>query len=321
MDGTCLRVADSDENFAHFGKPGGRGGEEDAGYPQLRLACLLDVTSRLIVDANFGPYATREQELTRPFWSAMPDHSLTLLDRGYVDDKSLAELTCQGTERHVLVRLRQNSRVRALRELADGSLLVALPAPRTLGKTHPHLPEELVGRLVAYQHPEGKPGRFFTTLVDHETFPAREMIRLYHERWEIEVAYDELKTHMLERPESLRSRLPEGVTQEIWGLLLAYNLVRRERVMTAVARKMPANRISFRYAVISIQQLLWFAACTPSPGTIPKHLKDLPDKLREFLLPERRSARRYPRHVKIKMSNYKRNRGKRQTPVSDVGIP
>jgi hypothetical protein len=64
---------------------------------------------------------------------------------------------------------------------------------------------------------------------------------------------------MLERPESLRSRLPEGVAQEIWGLLLAYHLERREMVTAAVARKIPSNRISFRYAVIRIQQLLWFA--------------------------------------------------------------
>ena len=85
VDGTCLRVQDTDENFAHFGKPGSRNGSGDAGYPQARLACLMNLETRLLVDASFGPYATSEHELARSLWDSVPDNSLTILDRGFVD--------------------------------------------------------------------------------------------------------------------------------------------------------------------------------------------------------------------------------------------
>jgi hypothetical protein len=75
IDGSHLRVADSDANFAHFGKPGGRGGKSDAGYPQARIAVLLNLRTRLLLDARFGPFATSEQALTAEMIETIPGSS------------------------------------------------------------------------------------------------------------------------------------------------------------------------------------------------------------------------------------------------------
>lgn len=312
VDGTCLRVQDSDENFEEFGKPGGRRGPADAGYPQLRMACLLNLSNRLLVDANFGSFATGEHTLAASLWSSVPPRSLTLLDRGFVNYAVFHSLVEQGDDRHVLVRFRKTEKPTLIKELSDGSALVRLTPSRTAVQKNPGIKGTSVeGRIIAYQHPNGKAGRLFTTLTDEREYPAQELIELYHQRWEIELGFDELKTHLLERRESLRSKKPDGVRQEVWGLLTLYNLIRYEMLGAAKQHGLDANRISFRSSVLWLRNFWQVTAWGVSPGTIPKHLKNLRSSLNVLFLPPRRSDRRFPRHVKIKMSNYARNRGKR----------
>jgi len=314
VDGVTLRLQDSKENFEHFGKPGGPGGRNDAGYPQLRAACLLNVTSRLLLDAEFGPFAMGEHELAEALWKSIPDSSLTLLDRGFINYRTFFELIDGGQRRHFLVRMRSDLCFEACHELEDGSLLGALRPSASLRAQYPEVGEEIRGRIIEYQHDGGSPGRLFTTLLDEGEHPAAELVALYHERWEIELAYDEVKTHMLERKESLRSKRPEGVYQEVWGIFLAYNLIRREMALAAAQEKLPPNRISFRVALLEIRNLLFLASMSSSPGTLPRHIRDLSRKVTSIVLPERRTERRYPRHVKIKMSKFKRNRGQTLPP-------
>ena len=146
----------------------------------------------------------------------------------------------------------------------------------------------------------------FTSLRNPATHPAAELAALYHERWELELAFDELKTHTCERVETLRSKAPARVEQEVWGLLLAYNLVRLVMSRAAPRARVPPLRLSYRYALLAVRAF-WHAAWDTSPGTLPRRLEALLDELALFVLPERR-PRRYPRAVKIKMSNYPRNR-------------
>ena len=130
---------------------------------------------------------------------------------------------------------------------------------------------------------------------------------LYHERWELELGYDEIKTELLDSEEAIRSRKPTGVQQELWGVFLAYNLVRLEMERVAAAAGVEPTRISFVAALrLSCDEWLWCAIA--SPGAIPKHLRNLRTALTSLLLPPRRSDRRFPRAVKIKMSNYPRKR-------------
>lgn len=310
VDGSHLRLQDSDENFEHFGKPGGRSGSADAGYPQARIVWLMNLRNRLLTDARFGVWSVGEQSLAKELWKSVPENSLTILDRGFVSYEAFVELIEGEENRHYLVRLRANMNIDITEELEDGSAIAVLRPHRKLLAQRPDIRGEIVGRVIEYKHHGGEKGRLFVTLLDPQVFPAEELVELYHERWELELGYDELKTHMLERKECLRSKRPEGVRQELWGLLLVYNLVRREMLLAAQAHELPPQRISFRSALLWIRNF-WLIAWRTAPGNVPKHLGQLRSTLDVLILPPRRSERRYPRHVKIKMSNYPRNRGKR----------
>jgi hypothetical protein len=124
-----------------------------------------------------------------------------------------------------------------------------------------------------------------------------------------ELRYDEIKTHLLEREEAIRSRTPEGVRQEIWGIALAYNLVRLEMERAADEAGIEPNRISFVNALALIRNA-WLMWSTPplAPGRIPEGLLRLRHVLKLLVLPPRRRERAYPRAVKIKMSAYRRKR-------------
>jgi hypothetical protein len=153
----------------------------------------------------------------------------------------------------------------------------------------------------------GKEQMLLTSLLDPTKYPAKEIVALYHERWEIEMGFDELKTDMLERNVPMRSQTPQGVRQELWGVLLAYNLVRREMEQVAKEANVSPLRISFIASYRFIRdEFLWCAVARP--GAIPAHLKRLRQQLSLFLLPQRRSGRRYPRAVKRKSSQYPSNR-------------
>lgn len=322
LDGSTVRVADTESNFEYFGKPGGRGGANDAGYPQLRMVCLMNLRNRLLEDMRFGPYSTSEHTLASELWEVVPDRSLTIVDRGFINYPAFVGLVDEERERHLMVRLKSNMKPTLLEELSDGTLLVEIHPTKKVLADHPEIAPALKGRVIYYQHPGGQAGRLFTTLIDPVKYPAQELVLLYHERWEIELGFDELKTHMLERKECLRSKKPEGVKQELWGLLLTYNLVRREMLLAAAHHKLPPQRISFRSSLLWIRAF-WITAWTTSPGNLPRHLGELRSTLDVLILPVRRSERRYPRHVKIKMSNYKRNRGKRKEgePAKATGPP
>ena len=140
--------------------------------------------------------------------------------------------------------------------------------------------------------------------------PSAELAALYHERWELELAFDELKTHTCDRVEALRSKAPARVEQELWGLLLAYTLVRLVMSRAAPRADVPPVRLSYRYALLAVRAFC-HAAWETSPGTLPRRLDALLDELALFVLPDRR-ARRYPRAVKIKMSSYPRKRPHRR---------
>src|SRR5205814_7819843 len=119
---------------------------------------------------------------------------------------------------------------------------------------------------------------------------------------EIELGYDEIKTELLEREEAIRSKSPDGVAQELWGVFVAYNLIRLEMERIADEIEVDPLRVSFVAAMRLIREEWTWSTITASPGAIPGHLRDLRDKIRRFLLPPRRPERRYPRAVKLKMS-------------------
>jgi hypothetical protein len=305
-DGSCLRIPDTASNEAEFGRPGS-GKRSKAGYPQARVVALMAVRSHLIVAANRGGLDQGEQALFRPLIEKIPDYSLTILDRGFISWKLANDIQSQGRERHWLMRSKKNLKLRILKKLGSGDALVEITPSSKLRRAHPEIPAVMQARLVSYRVKGYRPQKLLTSLTDPEQFPREELASIYHERWEIELGYDEVKTHMLERSEALRSKTPQGVYQEIAGILVAYNLVREAMRRAACEVGVDARRISFRNALLSIRNFCVTAWMT-SPGVLPKMLIGLESDLRLLVLPERRSERRYARTVKIKMSSFQRNK-------------
>jgi hypothetical protein len=299
VDGTSLTVADNAENVAYFGKSNSKHGA--SAYPLLRLTALFALRSHLVVSAAFGAYARSEHYYASELWSALPDNSLTIVDRGFFAANILFPITANAMERHWLTRARKNMRGRVITALGPSDELWELSISNHTRKQNPRLPETWTVRVITYQKKGFQPQRLVTSLVDASRYPAPELIELYHERWELELAYDEMKTEMQGGPTStLRSKHPERVNQEMWGLLLAYNLVRLEMERVAEEAKVPPNRISFASVFNRVcDEWLWLAD-TRTPGAIPKQLQRLRKDLRRFILPPRRRERSYPRAVRIK---------------------
>jgi hypothetical protein len=308
LDGTHLRVPDTDANLEHFGKPGSS--RSDSGYPQLRMVALMNLTSRLLAGAATGPWSKGEVTLARELWASVPDHSLTIIDRGFQSYMHFFQLLAEGTNRHFLGRAKTNTRYEVTASLPDGSALALLHPSSDLKKKEPGIPGPIEVRVIEYCHPGGKPSILLTSLLNATMYPAKEIVALYHERWELELAFDELKTDLLDRKEALRSKKPEGVHQEVWAILLTYNLIRREMALTARSYAAEPREMSFRSSMFIIRDF-FIGARWISPGNLPKVLRQMREDIRRHALPPRRTERRYPRHVKIKMSNYKRNRRKR----------
>jgi len=306
LDGTTLRVADSDENRAHFGFA--NGGRSDSGYPLVRMAALIAARSHLIVAAAFGPYTNSEHHYAERLWSEIPPNSLTLVDRNFLSARILLGLQ-NGTNRHWILRAKSNTSWTIVKKLGPDDLLVEMKVSDTARRQDQTLPATFQARAIGYSIDKSKPKQWMlTSLLDPAAYTALEIIAGYHERWEIELTYDELKTHQLDRLETLRSRSVKGIEQEIWGVLLTYNLVRLEMERIADEAGLPPSRISFVVAMRYIRDEWEWCAISSSPGSFPEKLRRMRAKILNFVLPERRSERRFPRAVKLKMSNYAKKR-------------
>jgi hypothetical protein len=310
VDGSTLRVADSPENRDHFGgqdsgrHAGGRD-ERHSGYPSMRLVVVMALRSHLLAAATFGPYGVDERRYAESLWATVPDHSLVLIDRAYLQANVLVPLMSNGSERHWITRAKANSTYALIRRLGRGDELVEFKVSGEARRKDPTLPKVFRARALRYQRKGYKPQVLLTSLVDERRYPADEVRALSHERWEIELGFGEIKTDMLERLETIRSKTPNAVAQEMWGLLIAYNLIRLEIERVAAELKVAPIRISFLAALREVVQQ-WHFATIASPGKVPERLSTTADRLRQFLLPPRRPNRVFPRAVKIKMSNYAR---------------
>jgi hypothetical protein len=307
LDGTTLRVPDSAENWETFGGQCGNGTRNGSAYPQVRLVVVMALRSHLLAAAYFGEYATGETTYARQFWDELPDDSLTIIDRAYLVADDLCALVRSGENKHWLVPAKSTTNLRKVKKLGPNDWIVEIELSEATRNKYPNLPLVVLARAITYRK-SGFPKRtLLTSLGNAECYPARELIALYHERWELELGYDEIKTHLLAREEAIRSRTPVGVCQEIWGILIAYNLVRLEMERAADEAEVEPSQMSFVNAVALIRYCWLVSTTRPlAPGRIPERLLDLRRQLKLLVLPPRRPERRSPRVVKLKMSKFKR---------------
>jgi len=313
VDGTTLRAPDTAENEAAFGRVPTRW-ESTGGYPVLRLVALMVLRQHVLTGLALGAYRDSELGLAAALWPQLPDASLVILDREFAAYALFHQLGDATRQRHWLTRARTGPlalRRRVVQRLGPGDELVELTPSLEARRLVRHGPRDLTPtlrvRAIRYRRRGFRPQTLLTSLLDPVAYPAAELVALYHERWELELGFDEVKTHTLERTEALRSKTPARVTQEVWGLALGYNLVRLAMARVAAGAGVAPTRVSYRHALQFIR-LFWLTAWTTSPGMLPRRLDALHDELALLILPARRPERRYARAVKRPLSRYRRNR-------------
>jgi len=309
IDGSSVRVPDTEENRGHFGGQSGRA-ETMSSYPMARLVTLMVLRSHLLASAHLGPYAgTHELEPAKELSALIPANSLTVVDRGFLGASMLLGICDEthGKNRHWLTRAKSNSKWSVAKRLGKGDDLVEMTVTKKARAKDSSLPKTWLMRAIRYRRKGFRPQTLLTSLLDPKTYPSEEIIALYHERWELELGYDEIKTELLDREEAIRSKTQKGVEQELWGVLLVYNLIRLEMAAVAKEANVEPVRISFVESLRLIRdEWMWLAVT--SPGAIPKRLAALRTNIKRYILPPRRPKRSYPRVVKIKMSGYNRKR-------------
>ena len=304
VDGTTMAVADTPVNREYFGGQDSGVNKIPSGYPIVRIVALVNLRSRLLADARIGPYATTsELSLTDDLLDSVPDNTLFISDRNFLTFRVLRPLLTKGSNRHFLMRAKKTTAMDPIESLGKNDSLVELPISAKARKEDPTLGKTWIARAIRYQVPGHDPQFLLTSLLNPKTHPAAELIGLYHERWDLEIGFAEVKTTTLEQRPALRSKLPTTTLQEVWGILLAYNLVRLEMAALAEEADVMPNRISYIAALHLIRDE-WLWSALTSPGALPARMRDLRASLSHYILRPRRPERVYPRAVKNRTKPY-----------------
>ena len=204
-------------------------------------------------------------------------------------------LSLRGEERHYLIPAKSNTKWERLSGTEQDGLVRMRVSPQARAKA-PSLPEYWTARAVRMVAANGKERVLLTSLLDRRRFKAEDLAECYRRRWEIETSYRELKQSMLGTALTLRSQQPTGINQEIWGGLIAYNLVRLEMAKAAIQAKVEPTDLH-----ILQNEMIWAAGM--APGRLPAHLLRLRIQL-QFAIVEKRRGRQCPRVVKALPKRY-----------------
>jgi Insertion element 4 transposase N-terminal/Transposase DDE domain len=291
IDGTTLSIPHGTANLARFTTGGGSHG--GTGYAQVRLLALVACGTRALIDAVFGPTASGETTYARGLLRSLRPGMMVLADRNFAAAALITAITRTGA--HALVRVKNGRQLPVLCHYPDGSALSQLGATRI----------RLIDCQITISTSAGRHTgayRLVTSLLDHRAYPAGELIRLYHERWEIETAYLEIKSTIL-GGRVLRARTPAGIDQEIYALLVTYQLLRT--AIADAAATCPGtdpDRASFTIACQAARDQLIQAAGIIAAATIDL-AGTIGRRVLASLLPARR-LRISPRIVKRAISKY-----------------
>jgi hypothetical protein len=266
IDGTCFDVPDESENVAFFGYPSFSRGE--TAFPQVRVVALVETGTKKVTAAEFGPYKTSEQVLTTALINRakLTPEMLLLADRNFVGYPLWSRI--MSSEAKVLWRAKVGLNLPILESFPDGSNL-----SRLRDSKNAKLPDYPI-RVIEYNLKDEKlppgsenPGqekyRLVTNIFDHKLAPALELAALYHERWEIETLYREFKTSLQGASTTLRSKTPELVLQELWGLLLVHFTLRVLMAESAWQVGIDPDKLSFLGAVRIVQRKVPLMAVFP----------------------------------------------------------
>jgi hypothetical protein len=260
LDGSCLDVADEQANAEFFGYPTATRGQ--SAFPQARVLGLVECGTHAVVAADIAPYTRSEKAMAvqaLPGW--LHKDMLLLADRGFYSFK-LWHLAA-GSGAALLWRVSATIKLPARQVLADGSYLSTIYDSADSARRHGTTVRVIEYTLENSATPVQDSYRLITTVLNADQAPGLELAALYHERWEIEGVFDEFKTHLRGASTVLRSKTPDLVQQELWGLLLAHFAVRQLMAQAAWRQQLDPDRLSFMHAVRVIKRKLPQAAAVP----------------------------------------------------------
>lgn len=302
-DGTALDVPDTPANAAEFGFTG-KGGVNQSGHPQVRLMALTECGTHALVDAAFDAVARfSEHKLARRLLASLRPDMLLLADRNFAGHQLWG--LARATGAHLAWRIKKNLVFVPLRVLSDGSYLSIMRTPaenirhgqaRAAGRTLPEPPRGHLVRIIEYTvtiHPQAGPPRtetfrLVTSLLDHRLAPAHQLARAYHQRWEIENGFAELKNSLRGAGFILRSKAPELIYQEIYALLTVYQALCALQTRAAEHGGTDPDRISFTVTV-QLARLTVAAQAATNVTTLDTARREVTTELLAALLPPRRN--------------------------------
>lgn len=262
LDGSTLDIADEKGNEKAFGRPSASRG--NSAFPQLRFVSLVENGTHVLFGTRMGGVDTGEITLAKEVLPSLRKGMLCLADRNFFGFALWTLARATGAD--LLWRIKKTLRLPGEQKLPDGSYLSRVYASQ---KDQRHGTNGVVVRVIEYRL-EGVPGaeplyRLLTTILNHEAAPAAELAALYHERWEIETALDELKTHLRGSRIVMRSKTPDLVKQEFYGLMMAHYAVRGLMHEAALKAGEDPDRLSFLHAVRVVRRkIARFASIPPS---------------------------------------------------------
>lgn len=327
FDGSTGTMPDTQANRDEFGKPSSR--SDHAAFPQLRMMTLMAVSVRVMLDLAYASYTgkgTGERSLVLQILKRVVHKGLLfLLDAGLYSFEIVWEI--DQAEQKFVVKAPRSLKPKPFKNLRDGSCLATLTRkvedtdapPAKNGRKH-WKTQTMTVRVIRFEIPGFRPVTLLTNILD-TSITAREIALHYHRRWDIEVAYDEIKTHQCatlrgQMPTTFRSKRPDLVEQELYALLIAYNAVRLLIRQAADEHGKAPSSISFLNAlqhIIDAAPLM--TADTADPEVKFSYLLAL---IADCEIDRPHRPRINPRVVKVKMSKFERKRDKHKSEIRDI---
>jgi hypothetical protein len=262
LDGTCLDVADEAANSAHFGYH--KASQGHSAFPQARVLGLVECGTHVVTAAAIGAYSCSETAMAPALLAALDPSMLLMADRGFYSFPLWEKASATGAQ--LLWRVKTNLALPVEERLADGSYLSTLYDSKDRRRQHGRKVRVIEYELIGGPAQAEDRYRLITTCMDPALSPAQELASLYHERWEAESVFDELKVHLGGGPgysTMLRSKAPDLVKQEFWGMLLAHFGVRQLMQEAARTQRTDPDRLSYTHTVRVIKRKLPQAAALP----------------------------------------------------------
>jgi hypothetical protein len=264
IDGMCLDVADTTANDDHFGRPGVNKGEQ-AAFPQARVVALAECGTHAVFAAQIGTYSDSEATLAKRLLDRLVPGMVLTADRGFFSYDLWRKAVATGADLLWRIRIdKAGPKPTHLEDLPDGSWLAHL---RQTHSAAARREEPILVRVVDYTIDDGRENpetyRLFTTMLEPDEVSATDLAAAYTQRWEIELTFDELKTHQRGPRTVLRSKSPDLVLQEIWGHLCCHYAIRSLMAEAAAHSGHDPDRVSFVAALRITRQTL------AHPGAFP----------------------------------------------------